>query len=58
LAHPDKKNRFLCKEEEIILLKDNTAIVVYSQWGNSGSIKKYFQGFLNHIESFYKVYQR
>ena len=44
--------------EQIILLKDNTAVVVYSQWGNSGYIKQYFQGFLKYIGTIYKVYQR
>ena len=58
LTQPDLENRFFCKKERIILLKDNTAVVVYSQWGNSGYIKQYFQGFLKYIGTIYKVYQR
>lgn len=58
LNQPDLERRFFYKKDRIILLKDKTAVVVYSQWGNSGYIKQYFQGFLKHIESFYKVYQR
>lgn len=58
LNQPDLERRFFYKKDRIILLKDNTAVVVFSQWGNSGYIKQYFQGFLKHIESFYKVYQR
>lgn len=58
LNQPDSERRFFYKKDRIILLKDNTAVVVFSQWGNSGYLKQYFQGFLKHIESFYKVYQR
>lgn len=51
-----KEKRFSTKDS--IKLNDGTEVAVYSQWGNSGTIKQYFQRFLKHVETFYHVYSK
>ena len=50
------EGRFFTKEP--MELKDGTIVVVYSQWGNSGLLKRHFQRFLEHIKTFYHVYSK
>ncbi|MBQ2303752.1 MAG: hypothetical protein II256_04970 [Bacteroidales bacterium] len=51
-----RENRFFTKNS--IKLNDGTEVAVYSQWGNSGACKPYFQDFLKHVETFYPVYSK
>lgn len=50
------EGRFFIKDS--IILNNGTEVAVYSQWGNSGIIKQYFQRFLKHVETFYPVYSK
>ncbi len=50
---PERLRRFFHKDT--IVLDDTTIVAVHSQWGNSGTSKKYFQRFLEHIRAFYPV---
>jgi hypothetical protein len=52
----DGDRRFFTKDS--IILNNGTEVAVYSQWGNSGTIKQYFQRFLKHVETFYHVYSK
>lgn len=52
------KKSYFHKSEQIITLTDSTNIVVCREWGNNGNSRKYFQNFLNHVKTFYKVYSR
>ncbi|MEE0917703.1 MAG: type I restriction endonuclease [Bacteroidales bacterium] len=52
----DGDHRFFTKDS--IILNDGTEVAVYSQWGNSGTIKQKFQNFLRHVETFYHVYSK
>ncbi len=56
--HPEWGKRYFTKENERIILKDNTTIIVNRGWGNTGKQKPYFQRFLEHIKTFYHVYAR
>ena len=55
---PKWKHHYFMKEDEKILLKNNTTIVVNREWGNTGKSRPYFQRFLEHIRTFYQVYSR
>lgn len=57
IEHPDILNRFLIKKKEKISLNDNTIIVVYGEWMNSGD-RPIFSGFLKNINCFYDYYSR
>ena len=50
------EGRFFTKEP--IELKDGIKVVVYSQWGNTGYLRTYFQRFVEHIRAFYPIYSR
>jgi hypothetical protein len=52
----DGDRRFFTKDS--IILNNGTEVAVYSQWGNSGTIKQYFQRFLKYVETFYPVYSK
>ena len=52
----DGDRRFFTKDS--IILNNGTEVAVYSQWGNSGTIKQYFQRFLKHVGTFYHVYSK
>ena len=41
-----------------IELKDGIKVVVYSQWGNTGYLRSYFQRFIEHIRALYTIYSR
>ena len=49
----ERLGRFFYKDP--IILDDKTIVAVHSQWGNSGTAKKYFQRFLEHIRTFYPI---
>lgn len=50
------EGRFFTKEP--MVLKDGTIVVVYSQWGNTGYLRSYFQRFIEHIRALYNIYSR
>ena len=56
--HPKWKRHYFMKDNEKITLRDNTTIVVNREWGNTGSSRRHFQRFLEHIRAFYHVYSR
>ena len=55
ITYPDILKRFLIKKGERILLNDNTVVVVYGEWGNSGNCT-IFSDFLDYINRFYDYY--
>lgn len=56
--HPEWERHYFMKDNEKIILRDNTTIVVYVEWGNTGNSKRYFQRFIEHIKTFYHVYSK
>ena len=56
--HPKWKRHYFMKDNEKIILRDNTTIVVYVEWGNTGNSRRYFQRFIEHIKTFYHVYSK
>lgn len=52
----DGDRRFFTKDS--IILNNGTEVAVYSQWGNSGTLKQKFQDFLRYVETFYHVYSK
>ena len=56
--HPEWKRHYFMKDDDKIILRDNTTIVVNREWGNSGTSRRYFQRFLECISSFYPFYSR
>lgn len=56
--HPEWERHYFMKDNEKIILRDNTTIVVYVEWGNTGNSRRYFQRFIEHIKTFYHVYSK
>ena len=56
--HPEWKRHYFMKDNEKITLRDNTTIIVNREWGNTGNSRRYFQRFLEHIRTFYRIYSR
>lgn len=56
--HPNWKRHYFMKDDEKIILKDSTTIVVNLEWGNSGLSERYFKRFLECTKKIYNVYTR